>query len=33
MGGSAPTMDEAKVLDEAELAERALKQAEREARR
>jgi hypothetical protein len=33
MGGSAPTMDEAKVLDEAELAERARKQAEREARR
>jgi 1-acyl-sn-glycerol-3-phosphate acyltransferase len=33
MGGSAPTMDEAKVLDEIELAERARKQAEREARR
>jgi 1-acyl-sn-glycerol-3-phosphate acyltransferase len=33
MGGSAPTMDEAKLLDEAELAERARKQAEREARR
>jgi 1-acyl-sn-glycerol-3-phosphate acyltransferase len=33
MGGSAPTMAEAKVLDEAELAERARKQAEREARR
>jgi 1-acyl-sn-glycerol-3-phosphate acyltransferase len=32
MGGSAPTMDEAKKLDEAELAERARKQAEREAR-
>jgi 1-acyl-sn-glycerol-3-phosphate acyltransferase len=33
MGGSAPTMDEAKVLDEAELAERARKRAQREARR
>jgi 1-acyl-sn-glycerol-3-phosphate acyltransferase len=33
MGGSAPTMDEAKVLDEVELAERARKQAEGEARR
>jgi 1-acyl-sn-glycerol-3-phosphate acyltransferase len=32
MGGSAPTMAEAKRLDEAELAERARKQAEREAR-
>jgi 1-acyl-sn-glycerol-3-phosphate acyltransferase len=33
MGGSAPTPAEAKVLDEAELAERARKRAEREARR
>ncbi len=33
MGGSAPTMAEAKALDEAELAERARKRAEREARR
>ena len=32
LGGSAPTMAEAKVLDEAELAERARKRAEREAR-
>ncbi len=32
MGGSAPTMAEAKVLDEIELAERARKQAEREAK-
>ena len=32
LGGTAPTMAEAKVLDEAELAERARKQAEREAR-
>jgi 1-acyl-sn-glycerol-3-phosphate acyltransferase len=32
MGGSAPTMDEAKVLEEAELAERARKRAEREAK-
>jgi 1-acyl-sn-glycerol-3-phosphate acyltransferase len=32
MGGTAPTMAEAKVLDEAELAERARKRAEREAR-
>ena len=30
LGGSAPTMDEAKVLDEAEFVERARKQAERE---
>jgi 1-acyl-sn-glycerol-3-phosphate acyltransferase len=33
MGGSAPTMAQAKALDEAELAERARKRAEREARR
>ena len=33
MGGSAPTLAEAKVLDEVELAERARKRAEREARR
>ncbi len=33
MGGSAPTPAEAKVLDEAELAERARKRAKREARR
>ena len=33
MGGTAPTMAEAKVLDEIELAERARKQAEREAKR
>ena len=33
MGGSAPTMAEARLLDEAELAERARKRAEREARR
>jgi 1-acyl-sn-glycerol-3-phosphate acyltransferase len=32
LGGSAPTMAEAKALDEAELAERARKRAEREAR-
>ena len=32
LGGSAPTMAEAKLLDEAELAERARKRAEREAR-
>jgi 1-acyl-sn-glycerol-3-phosphate acyltransferase len=32
MGGSAPTMDKAKVLEEQELAERARKRAEREAR-
>ena len=32
LGGTAPTMEEAKVLDEAELAERARKRAEREAR-
>ena len=32
MGGSAPTMAEARLLDEAELAERARKRAEREAR-
>ncbi|MGZ8746249.1 MAG: lysophospholipid acyltransferase family protein [Mycobacterium sp.] len=32
MGGSAPTMEEAKALDEAELAERARKQAERQSR-
>jgi 1-acyl-sn-glycerol-3-phosphate acyltransferase len=32
MGGSAPTMSEAKVLDEIELAERARKRAEREAK-
>lgn len=32
MGGSAPTMAEAKALDEAELAERARKRAEREAK-
>jgi 1-acyl-sn-glycerol-3-phosphate acyltransferase len=32
LGGSAPTMDEAKVLEEAELAERARKRAEREAK-
>jgi hypothetical protein len=32
MGGSAPTMDEAKVLEEKELAERARKRAEREAK-
>jgi hypothetical protein len=30
MGGSAPTMDEAKALEEAELVERARKKAERE---
>lgn len=33
LGGAAPTMTEAKRLDEAELAERARKRAEREARR
>jgi 1-acyl-sn-glycerol-3-phosphate acyltransferase len=32
LGGSAPTMDEAKVLEEMELAERARKRAEREAK-
>ncbi|WP_102145218.1 lysophospholipid acyltransferase family protein [Mycobacterium hubeiense] len=32
LGGSAPTMDEAKVLEEIELAERARKRAEREAK-
>ena len=32
MGGAAPTMAEAKVLDEAELAERARKQAERQSK-
>jgi 1-acyl-sn-glycerol-3-phosphate acyltransferase len=32
MGGSAPTMEEARVLDEIELAERARKRAEREAK-
>ncbi|BBZ19737.1 lysophospholipid acyltransferase family protein [Mycolicibacterium gadium] len=32
LGGSAPTMEEAKALDEAELAERARKQAERQSR-
>jgi 1-acyl-sn-glycerol-3-phosphate acyltransferase len=32
MGGSAPTIDEARVLEEAELAERARKRAEREAK-
>jgi 1-acyl-sn-glycerol-3-phosphate acyltransferase len=32
LGGSAPTMDEARALEEAELAERARKQAEREAK-
>jgi 1-acyl-sn-glycerol-3-phosphate acyltransferase len=32
IGGSAPTMEEAKVLDEAELAERARRQAERQSR-
>ena len=32
LGGSAPTMAEAKALDEAELAERARKRAERETR-
>jgi 1-acyl-sn-glycerol-3-phosphate acyltransferase len=32
LGGSAPTMDEAKTLEEAELAERARKRAEREAK-
>jgi 1-acyl-sn-glycerol-3-phosphate acyltransferase len=32
MGGSAPTMEEAKMRDEAELAERARKRAEREAK-
>jgi hypothetical protein len=33
LGGSAPTLDEAKALDEAELAERARKRALREAKR
>jgi 1-acyl-sn-glycerol-3-phosphate acyltransferase len=32
LGGSAPTMDEAKVLEEAELAQRARRRAEREAK-
>ncbi|HKH52836.1 MAG TPA: 1-acyl-sn-glycerol-3-phosphate acyltransferase, partial [Mycobacterium sp.] len=32
MGGSAPTMEEARMLEEVELAERARKQAEREAK-
>ena len=32
MGGSAPTPEQAKALDEAELAERARKRAEREAK-
>jgi len=32
LGGSAPTVDEAKVLEEAELAERARRQAERDAK-
>ena len=32
LGGSAPTMDEAKVLEEDELAERARRRAEREAK-
>ena len=32
LGGSAPTMEQAKVLDEAELAERARKRAERESK-
>jgi hypothetical protein len=32
MGGSAPTMDEARALEEQELAERARKRAEREAK-
>jgi 1-acyl-sn-glycerol-3-phosphate acyltransferase len=32
LGGTAPTMADAKVLDEVELAERARKRAEREAR-
>lgn len=32
LGGSAPTLEEAKALDEAELAERARKQAERQAK-
>ncbi len=32
LGGSAPTLDEAKVLEEAELAERARKRAERDAK-
>jgi 1-acyl-sn-glycerol-3-phosphate acyltransferase len=32
MGGSAPTIEEARVLEEAELAERARKRAEREAK-
>jgi hypothetical protein len=32
LGGSAPTIDEAKVLEEAELAERARRRAEREAK-
>jgi hypothetical protein len=32
LGGSAPTIDEAKALEDAELAERARKRAEREAK-
>jgi hypothetical protein len=32
LGGSAPTMDEAKALEEVELAERARKRAERQSR-
>jgi len=32
LGGSAPTMDEARALEEAELAERARKRAERDAK-
>jgi hypothetical protein len=32
LGGSAPTMEQARALDEAELAERARKRAEREAK-
>jgi len=32
LGGSAPTMEKAKALDEAELAERARKRAERESK-
>ena len=32
LGGSAPTMDEAKALEEAELAERARKRAQRDAK-
>ena len=32
LGGSAPTLEKARALDEAELAERARKRAEREAK-